>query len=117
MAFLDFLKERNNTQQPTVAAKAQGQSQTTPLVQDLPAHVKAQAIEAAHPAAKLMDRATQHRTQNADAPPDHSGSREALMHNQSAHGKAQEAMSPTDSHKGQTQSQARTMDRSRGMER
>jgi hypothetical protein len=115
MAFLDFMKNRQPAQSP-VAAKAQEQSHA-PKVENLPAHVKAEAVEAAHPAAKLMDRVTQHRTHNADAPMDHGGSREALMHNQSAHGKSQEAMSPTDSHKGHTQSQARTMDRSRGMER
>jgi hypothetical protein len=117
MAFLDFLKKQNTNEQTLVAPKAQEQSQPEKRVEDLPARVKAQAVEAAHPAAKLMDQATRHRTANLDAPADQSGSREALMHNQSAHGKAQEAMSPTDSHKGHTQGQARTMERSRGMER
>jgi hypothetical protein len=116
MAFLDRFKSRSSSEQPTVAAKAPEKSQA-PKVENLPAHVKTQAVEAVHPSAKLMDRATQHRTHNPDTPTDHGGSREALMHKQSAHGKTQEAMSPTDSHKGQTQSQARTMDRSRGMER
>lgn len=117
MAFLDFLKSKNTNEQTLVAPKAQEQSQPTKRVEDLPAHVKAQAVEAAHPAAKLMDQATRHRTPDIDASTDHGGSRGALMHNQSAHGKSQEAMSPTDSHKGHTQSQARTMERSRGMER
>lgn len=116
MGLLDYIRNRSN-QEPAIAAKPQVRETEAPNVANLPESVKAQAVEAAHPAAKLMDRATQHRTQNPDAPTDHSGSREALMHNQSAHGKSQEAMSPTDSHKGHTQSQARTMDRSRGMER
>ena len=116
MAFLDFLKSKNTNEQTPVAPKSQEQSQAAKRVEDLPAHVKAQAIEAAHPAAQLMDRATQHR-QRIEGQPTQGDSREALMHNQSAHGKTQEAMSPTDSHKGHTQSQARTMERSRGMER
>jgi hypothetical protein len=117
MAFLDFLKNRNSEQPTAVNAKAQEQSQPNKRVEDLPAHVKAQAVEAAHPAAKLMDSATQHQSHRMEGQSGHGDSREALMHNQSAHGKAQEAMSPTDSHKGHTQSQARTMERSRGMER
>jgi hypothetical protein len=117
MAFLDFLKKQNTNEQAPVAAKAQEQSQPAKRVEDLPAHVKAQAVEAAHPAAKLMERATSHRSHGMEGQSSHGDSREALMHNQSAHGKTQEAMSPTDGHKGQTQTQARAMERSRGMER
>jgi hypothetical protein len=117
MAFLDFLNKKTTEQSP-VAPKAQEQSQQpAKRIEDLPAHVKAQAVEAAHPAAKLMERATQHRSHGREGETGHGDSREALMHNQSAHGKAQEAMSPTDGHKGHTQTQARQMERSRGMER
>jgi len=89
----------------------QTQSQT---IQNLPPETKSQAVEAARPAAQLMERATSHRTetQSHDTSSDRSG-KEALMHTHGAPGKAQEAMSPTDHHKGQTHSQ----NRSRGMER
>ena len=107
MAFLDFLKNRNTNEQTFVAPKAQGQSEPVKRIEDLPAHVKAQAVEAAHPAAQLMERATQHRTQSIGGQSGHSDTREVLMHNQSAHGKMQEAMSPTDSSKGHTATQAR----------
>jgi hypothetical protein len=52
MAFLDFIKEH------------QQQSQT-PSVDKLPENVKAQAVEAARPAAELMEKATTPRS----APP------------------------------------------------
>jgi len=83
-------------------------------VQNLSPEVKAQAVEAARPAAALMDRATAHRSENQshDTSSDRGG-KEALMHVQGAPGKAQDAMSPTDHHKSQTHSQQR----SRGMER
>ena len=116
MGLLDYIRNRS-TQEPAVAAKPQAQEREAPSVANVPDNVKAQAVEAAHPAAKLMDAATQHRTYNMEGQSSHGDSREALMHNQSAHGRSQEAMSPTDSHKGQTQTQSRQMDRSRGMER
>lgn len=83
-------------------------------VEHMPDAAKQQAIEAAHPAAQLMDRASHH-SQAHDTSAGQSDGREALMHNQSAKGKSQEAMSPTDSHKGHTYSQDRS--RGRGMER
>lgn len=116
MALLDFVRNRS-AEQSTVTAKPQAQERSAPSVADLPDNIKAQAVEAAHPAAKLMERATQHRHPSIEEQSGHGDSREALMHNQSAHGKAQEAMSPTDSGKGHTQTQARQMGRSRGMER
>ena len=84
-------------------------------VEQLPDAAKQQALEAGHPAAQLMDKATSHQTQSHDASSSQADGREALMHNQSAKGKTQEPMSPTDSHKGHTKSQARG--RGRGMER
>jgi hypothetical protein len=87
----------------------QNQSQT-PNVDKLPPEVKQQALE-------LMDRATVQRQGSGNAGADHSGNREAMMHTQGTPGKSQEALSPTDSHKGQTQSQQRTLNRGRGMER
>ena len=61
MALLDFIKNRNASQQQPVAQTPQTQAPPQPTVESLPAHVKAQAVEAARPAAELMDRATQHR--------------------------------------------------------
>ena len=93
------------------------QKPETPNVENLPANVKAQAVEAAHPAAKLMERATQHR---AEAPSDHAGhsdGKEALIRNQGDQGKEQSAMSPTDHGKSQAATQERTQGRGRGMER
>jgi hypothetical protein len=116
MGLLDFIKNRSN-EQPAVADKPPERAPASRSVTNLPDHVKAQAVEAAHPAAQLMDRATSHRAQTMDTQSSHGDSREALIHNQSAHGKSQEALSPTDSHKGHTQAQARDMNRSRGMER
>lgn len=104
MAFLDFIKEQSS-QQPS----------QTPNVDKLPASVKAQAVEAAHPAAQLMDKATQHRNESPVQQSGQSDGKEALMHNQSAAGKSQEAMSPTDSHKGHTATQERSQARGRGM--
>jgi hypothetical protein len=94
----------------------QNQSQT-PNVDKLPPEVKQQALEAARPSSELMDRATAQRQGSGNAGADHSGNREAMMHTQGAPGKSQEALSPTDSHSGQTQTQQRSQSRGRGMER
>jgi hypothetical protein len=83
-------------------------------IQNLSRETKSQAVEAARPAAQLMERATAHRSENqSHNTSSDRGGKEALMHTQGAPGKSQEAMSPTDHHKGQTHSQQR----SRGMER
>jgi hypothetical protein len=83
-------------------------------IQKLSPQIKAQAVEAARPAAALMDRATAHRSENqSHNSTSDRGGKEALMHTQGAPGKTQAAMSPTDAHKGQAHSQQR----SRGMER
>jgi hypothetical protein len=85
-------------------------------IQNLSPETKSQAVDAARPAAQLMERATAHRSENHSTAHDSSsdrGGKEALMHTQGAPGKTQEAMSPTDHHKAQTHSQQR----SRGMER
>jgi hypothetical protein len=61
MAFLDFVKNRNASAQPSVAqAPQQSAPATEPSrsVESLSANAKAQAVEAARPAAQLMDRAT-----------------------------------------------------------
>jgi len=67
MAFLDFIRNRNASPQQPVAQTSQSQASPTPTVQSLPPEVKAQAVEAARPAAELMDKATQH--QNASSAP------------------------------------------------
>jgi hypothetical protein len=67
MALLDFIKNRNTSPQQPVAQTTQTQTPPTPTVQNLPAEVKAQAVEAARPAAELMDKATQH--QNTSSAP------------------------------------------------
>ena len=62
MAFLDFIK--NHTASPA-----------TPSVEGLSAPVKAQAVEAARPAAQLMEQATTPRATPAQSPPSNSPSR------------------------------------------
>lgn len=86
-------------------------------IQKLSPEVKAGAIEAARPAAALMERATAHHQQTAAAHSDDRGGKEALMHTQGHPGKAQEPLSPTDNYKGHTQAQHRHQDRGRGTER
>ena len=56
MAFLDWIKSRNAAPQQAVTETPQPQQTRT--VESLPDHVKAQAVEAARPAARLMDEAT-----------------------------------------------------------
>jgi hypothetical protein len=67
MALLDFIRNRNASPQQPVAQTSQPQAAPSPTVESLPAHVKAQAVEAARPAAELMEKATQHRN-SANAP-------------------------------------------------
>jgi hypothetical protein len=54
MAFLDFIKNRNASPQQAVAQTPQPETPAQRSVESLPAHVKAQAVEAARPAAELM---------------------------------------------------------------
>jgi hypothetical protein len=56
MAFLDWIKSRNATPQQPVAQTPQPEPART--VESLPDHVKAEAVEAARPAARLMEEAT-----------------------------------------------------------
>jgi hypothetical protein len=94
------------------------QPSQTPNVDKLPPAIKQQAMEAGSSARTLMDRATVHHQAAAgESSTSHSGNREAMMHTQGAPGKSQALLSPTDSHKGQTQTQQRSMERGRGMER
>jgi hypothetical protein len=58
VSFLDFIKNRNAAPQPPVAPVQQPQIQATPSVANLPESVKSQAVEAARPAAQLMDKAS-----------------------------------------------------------
>ena len=67
MAFLDFINNRNTSQQPSVAQTPQPETPASRSVESLPANVKAQAVEAARPAAELMDQATT--PKNAPAQP------------------------------------------------
>ena len=92
MAFPDLNSNRQATPQST---QMQDKS-----VQSLSPEVKAQAMDAGRPAAQLMERATQHRTQSPAAPTSQSDGKEALRHNQSSLQKTQAPMSPTDAHKG-----------------
>lgn len=96
------------------------QQSQTPNVDKLSPAIRQQAVEAGSSARSLMDRATVHHQQGPSAgssATSHGDNREALMHTQGAPGKSQEALSPTDSHRGQTQSQQRSLNRGRGMER
>lgn len=99
------------------------QRSETPSVDKLSPEVKAQAMEAGAKFRALANEATSHQqapTAGTSATT-HDGSREALMHNQSAPGKSQEAMSPTDSGKGHTHTQgkqhAHRQQRGRSIER
>ena len=92
------------------------QSQT-PNVDKLPENVKTQAVDAARPAARLMDAATAHRTEAPDTQSGRGDSREALIRNQGGQGKEQSAMSPTDHNKSNAPTQQKSMGRGRGMER
>jgi hypothetical protein len=67
MAFLDFMNRGSAPQQPSVNQSQQQQQQSSAQksVQSLPDNVKAEAVEAARPAAELMDKATTPRTGNA----------------------------------------------------
>ena len=58
MAFLDFIRNRNAAPQQPVAPPPQPEVQTTRSIESLPDNVKAQAVEAARPAARLMDEVT-----------------------------------------------------------
>jgi hypothetical protein len=118
VALFDFQPRTN--QQQSVAQNPQPPSQT-PNVDRLPAEVKAQAVEHGRSVHQLLESATKHRPEfqrsnsAPNAPGD--GGKEALMHNQSDKSKTQESLSPTDSSKGNTQSQQRVQQRGRGMER
>jgi hypothetical protein len=57
MALLDFIRNRNAAPQQPVAPAPQPQP-AQPSVANLPDHVKAQAVEAARPAAQIMEQAT-----------------------------------------------------------
>jgi hypothetical protein len=65
MAFLDFIRERNASQQQTVAPTPQQETPSIRSVESLPDKVKSQAVEAARPAAELMDKATTQRPASA----------------------------------------------------
>jgi hypothetical protein len=97
------------------------QQPQTPNIDKLPSNVKQQAMQAGESARAIMDRATVHHHEGAGASAgshgSHGDSREALMHTAGAPGKSQAALSPTDNHKGQTHTQGRQQERSRGMER
>jgi hypothetical protein len=117
MAFFDSASNLQAGQQQSSNQLSSAQPQPSGSIQNLSPEVKAQAVEAARPAAALMDQATSHRTEMPDASSSHTGGKEALMHTAGAPGKSQAALSPTDNHKGQTQTQQRSQERGRGMER
>lgn len=62
MAFLDFIANRNAAPQQPVTPMPQPQTLPVPPVASLPDPVKAQAVEAARPAAVLIEKATTPRT-------------------------------------------------------
>ena len=96
----------------------QQQSQT-PNVDKLPPEIRQQAMQAGSSARSLMDRATSHHQHAAagDSATTQGGTHEAMMHTQGAPGKSQEALSPTDGHKGQTHTAQRSQERGRSIER
>lgn len=58
MALLDFMNRQNASQQQATPQAQQPESPAQRSVQSLPDNVKAEAVEAARPAAQLMDKAT-----------------------------------------------------------
>ena len=68
MALLDFIKNRDAAPQQS-AASTQQQEAPQRSVQSLPDNVKAEAVEAARPAADIMNRATTPRTGESQAQP------------------------------------------------
>jgi hypothetical protein len=75
MAFLDFINNRNTSQQPSVAQTPQPEVPVSRSVDSLPASVKAQAVEAARPAAELMDKATMAKEVSSHPSPPHTPAR------------------------------------------
>lgn len=75
MAFLDFINNRNTPQSPTVAQTPQPEVPVSRSVESLPSSVKAQAVEAARPAAELMDKATMAKEVSSQPAPSHTPSR------------------------------------------
>src|SRR5664280_608985 len=116
MGVREWFSKIDATPQQSARQNIPEQKPETPRVENLPAEVKAQAVEAAHPAAKLMDRAAQ-APEIRDASSGRGDGREALIRNQGEQGKEQSAMSPTDHGTAQTPNQTRTQTRERGMER
>src|ERR1700722_16033792 len=104
----------------TADVPQQSASQNTPQpetsrVENLSPEVKAQAVDAARPSARIMEGAAKAAEKNTT----HSGQadgREALIRNQGDQGKEQSAMSPTDHGKSHTPPQERSQSRGRGME-
>lgn len=82
-------------------------------VQNLPENVKAQAVEAGTAAREAVHGKAQEseRPDAQSSRPSQADGKEALIRNQGAQGKTQEAMSPTDHGKSQTQAQARVQNR------
>ena len=109
MALFDFMQRGKSSEAPAQAAK----ETSSPSVSNLPDSVKAQAVEAGKGARGAIDSLKQNPRPENTSPNGQADGKEALMHNQSGAGKTQEALSPTDSHKGNAQSQSR----SRGWER
>lgn len=68
MALLDFIKNQNASQQQPVAQTPQSQAPAQASIESLPANVKSQAVDAARPAAQLMDKATTPSTTPPAAP-------------------------------------------------
>ena len=58
MAFLDSIKNRNTAPKQPVAPAPQPEVQVSRSIESLPADVKAQALEAAKPAAEIMGKGT-----------------------------------------------------------
>jgi hypothetical protein len=65
MALLDFMNRQNASQQQAAPQTQQPESPAQRSVHSLPDNVKAEAVEAARPAAELMNKATTPRTENS----------------------------------------------------
>jgi len=111
MALLDFIRNRNASQQQAVANKSQEQKPETAkelysreamqekaTQRPITPEIKAQADRAT----ATMDKATQHRQSQAAPTSGEGDSNSAQLQKQSHQDKSQEALSPTDSASGKT---------------
>jgi hypothetical protein len=102
-------KPQENAKQAGTRKEAEDRA-SRPAVESLPANVKEAARDAGSGTRKLLDRWTEYKSQSAGNIESHTdskdghGSKGALVHKETAPGKEQTPLSPTDGSKGNTSS-------------